>query len=53
MITKDIISNFKQTNLFYKIKREAEKETKYAYKRRLDNNNPKSPSKYFYTDECL
>ncbi len=50
---KDNIPGFKQSSLFYEIKREAEKETKYAYRRRLDNQNPKSPSKFFYTAECL
>ena len=47
------INGFKQASLFYAIKKKAEENTKYAYRRRLDNNNMKSPSKFFYTDSAL
>ncbi len=47
------IPDFKQSKLFYEIKKEAEGKIQYAFRRRLDNHNPKSPSKYFYTDKCL
>ena len=47
------IDEFKQSGLFHEIKRDAEKDMNYAYKRRLDNKNSKSPSKIFYSDACL
>ena len=47
------IDGFKRTKLFYSIKGEAETKPEYAYRRQLDNRNPKSPSKIFYTDTCL
>ena len=50
---KENIEGFKQAVLFHSIKREAEQDINYAYKRRLDNQNIKSASKTFYTDECL
>ena len=50
---KKHIHGFKQADLFYEIKREAEKNNNLAYQRRLDNKNVKSPTKTFYSDECL
>lgn len=47
------IDGFKESTLFYQIKKEAEEDMNYAYRRRLDNDNAKSPSKTFYTDACL
>ena len=47
------IVGFKQTTLFYEIKKEAEKNPNYAYRRRLDNQSVNSPSKTFYTEACL
>lgn len=50
---KKNISGFKQGHLFNEIMREVKMDYKFAYNRRLDNNNPKSASKYFYTDKCF
>lgn len=50
---KDNIHDFKQDKLFNQIKRNTKKDVNCAYTRRLDSNNPKSPSKDFYTDNAL
>ena len=47
------IPGFKQTKEFYLIKKKIEKDVNCAYKRRLDTQNMKSPSKVFYTDKAL
>ena len=50
---RENIENFKQTRIFYDIKKEVEKDINCAYKRRLDNKNLKSPTKTFYTENAL
>ncbi len=50
---RENISGFKQSSLFYEIKKQVEGDINCAYKRRLDNNNIKSPSKIFYTEKAL
>ena len=47
------IDGFKQSRMFYEVKREIEEDINCAYRRRLDNKNAKSPSKFFYTDKAL
>lgn len=44
------IPDFKQSRTFYEAKKIVEKDVNCAYRRRLDSQNPKSPSKMFYTD---
>lgn len=50
---RDNISDFKQSRLFYDIKKQVEKDTNCAYRRRLDSRNAKSPAQTFYTDKAL
>lgn len=50
---RENISTFKQTQKFYSIMRELQKDINCAYTRRLDSTNSKSPSKTFYTDNML
>lgn len=50
---RENIPSFKQTQKFYSIMRELQKDINCAYTRRLDSTNSKSPSKTFYTDNML
>lgn len=50
---RENISGFKQSTLFYEIKNKVEEDVNCAYRRRLDNNNTKSPSQTFYTDKAM
>lgn len=50
---RENIASFKQTRQFFEVKRRVETEPQYMYERRLDTNNPKSPSKKFYSKEGL
>ncbi len=47
------ISGFKQSRNFYEFKKIIEKDPNCAYKRKLDNQSAKSPSKTFYTESAL
>lgn len=46
-------SNLKQDAAFWEIKRELEKDSKFARQRMLDPNKPKSGKKWFYSPNCL
>lgn len=35
------------------VKKDIENDPNCAYRRKLDNNNPKSPSKVFYTENAI
>lgn len=50
---KENIKNFKQSRLFYEAKRKAEEKTDNMYERCLDNDNPKSPRKKYYSEMGL
>ncbi len=47
------IPGFKQSKIFYKVKRQVEEDINCAYKRSLDKDNVKAPTKTFYTDLAL
>lgn len=47
------ITGFKQSRLFYDIKKQVEGDINCAYRRKLDSHNAKSPSQIFYTDKAL
>lgn len=50
---RENVPGFKQSTMFYEIKKTVEEDINCAYKRRLDSHSAKSPSKVFYTDEAL
>lgn len=50
---RENIEGFKQSRMFYEVKKEVEEDINCAYRRRLDNKNAKSPSKMFYTEKAL
>lgn len=47
------IQDFKQSRMFYEVKKKAEEDINCAYRRKLDSHSAKSPSKTFYTDKAL
>lgn len=47
------IPEFKQSQMFYEVKRKVEEDINCAYRRKLDSHSAKSPSKTFYTDKAL
>ncbi len=47
------IAGFKQSDDFYRIKKIIEEDLNCAYKRKLDNQSAKSPTKTFYTECAL
>lgn len=47
------ITNFKKGKLFNKIMVDIKKDKRYSFERKLDMNNPKSASTFFYTDVAL
>ncbi len=47
------IEGFKQSKLFYTVKKKIENDINCAYKRHLDNTNSNSPHKFFYTEKGL
>lgn len=50
---KSNIVDFKRTGLFYEAKRIAEEKIENMYMKRLDNDNPKSPTKKYYSEMGL
>lgn len=50
---RENITDFKQSQMFYEVKKIIENDTNCAYKRKLDSHSAKSPSKTFYTDKAL
>ena len=50
---REHFDNFKQNKDFNNFIKNLKSDIKYAYNRKLDSKNPKSPSKMFYTDLIL
>lgn len=50
---RENIDGFKQSGIFYEVKKEVEQDINCAYRRKLDSHNTKSPSKVFYTEKAL
>lgn len=46
-------SDFKETEKFHRIRKAAERDTRYCHIRRLDAKNPKSPKQKFYNPNML
>lgn len=50
---RDLYANFKVDRTYHDLRRKWESDSRYAYVRRLDPGNPKSPAKKFYNPTIL
>lgn len=50
---KNKIANFKQNALFRSLHKQTKNNANFSYTRKLDDKNPKSPSKVFYTASAV